>query len=295
MTCQHVHDVLPDLLDPRTPPSALGEARAHLAGCAECQREFAALTQTVVALDSLPTPMPSPRLRANFHAMLEQEKKSSRMLAPDAATARTVATTTNARAPRSLWRWVVSPLAGCALLALGFFAGHRSTPPASTPTTAPVAVQDSTTQRELAALREQITQQRQQLDKMTTLVGYSILQQQQNPANERLRDVLTAARSENVNDKVLDDLIQALTLDPSANVRLRALEALFPHAERATVRAGVLAALPREQNPLVQLELIDFIATAQDPDATMLLEQLSADESTNRTVRDAAKLALAQF
>jgi len=62
-----------------------------------------------------------------------------------------------------------------------------------------------------------------------------------------------------------------------------------------TVRAGVLAALPREQNPLVQLELIDFIATAQDPDATMLLEQLSADESTNRTVRDAAKLALAQF
>jgi hypothetical protein len=130
---------------------------------------------------------------------------------------------------------------------------------------------------------------------MTTLVGYSILQQQQNPANERLRDVLTAARSENVNDKILDDLIQALTLDPSANVRLRALEALFPHADRATVRAGVLAALPREQNPLVQLELIDFIATAQDPQATVLLEQLSADETTNRSVRDAAKLALAQF
>ena len=130
---------------------------------------------------------------------------------------------------------------------------------------------------------------------MTTLVGYSILQQQQNPANERLRDVLIAARSENVNDKVLDDLIQAVTLDPSANVRLRALEALYPHAERATVRAGVLAALPREQNPLVQLELIDFIAIAQDRDATPLLERISSDQSANQTVRDAAKLALAQF
>ena len=144
---------------------------------------------------------------------------------------------------------------------------------------------------ELAALREQISQQRQQLDKMTTLVGYSILQQQQNPANERLRDVLAAARSENVNDKVLDDLIQALTLDPNANVRLRPIEALYPHAERATVRAGILAQLPREQNPLVQIELIDFVATAQDREATPVLERISADETANLAVRNAAKLA----
>ena len=130
---------------------------------------------------------------------------------------------------------------------------------------------------------------------MTTLVGYSILQQQQNPANERLKDVLVAARSENVNDKVLDDLIQALTLDPNANVRLRAIEALYPHAERATVRAGILARLTSEQNPLVQIELIDFVANAQDRDATPLLERISADEAANLAVRNAAKLALAQF
>jgi hypothetical protein len=76
---------------------------------------------------------------------------------------------------------------------------------------------------------------------------------------------------------------------------LRAIEALYPHAERATVRAGVLAALPREQNPLVQLELIDFVASAQERSATPLLEQISADEAANRTVRDAARLALAQL
>jgi hypothetical protein len=223
--------------------------------------------------------------------MLEEEKQTCRLHTAKADASPAVTPSTS-RATRPLWQWIVSPLAGCALLALGFFAGQRSTPPPPAPT--PVA-HESTTQTELAALREQITQQRQQLDKMTTLVGYSILQQQQNPANERLRDVLAAARSENVNDKVLDDLIQALTLDPSANVRLRAMAALFPHADRATVRAGVLAALPREQNPLVQLELIDFIATAQDPEAAVLLEKLSADETTNRSVRDAAKLALAQF
>ncbi len=130
---------------------------------------------------------------------------------------------------------------------------------------------------------------------MTTLVGYSLLQQQQSPANDRLQEVLVAAKAPNVNDRVLDDLIQALTLDPSANVRLRAVEALYPHAERELVRAGVLAALPREQNPLVQLELIDFVAGARDRNAAPVLETLSADETTNQTVRQAARLALSQF
>jgi hypothetical protein len=288
MTCQHVRDIFPDLLGSRLPDTGHPEARAHLAGCPDCQREFAALARTATALDTLPAPQPSTRLRANFYAMLEQEKQAAAM--PSVA-----ARPAEARATRrvSVWRWVLSPLLGCALIAAGFVIGQRSVPAPAVQI--PIAKEDDSTKQELVALRDQINQQRQQLDKMTTLVGYSILQQQQNPANDRLRDVLVAARSENVNDKILDDLIQAVTLDPSANVRLRALEALYPHAERATVRAGVLAALPREQNPLVQLELIDFVAMARDQEATPLLERISANEAMNRTVRDAAKLALAQL
>jgi hypothetical protein len=237
----------------------------------------------------MPTTPPSPRLRQNFYAMLEEEKNS-------AAAMRVVSEREHRARRASLWLWL-SPLAGCALLAVGFFAGQRSLPPAIAPASvAPVAASpDDATKRELVALRDQISQQRQQIDKMTTLVGYSILQQQQTPANERLKDVLVAARAEDVNDKVLDDLIQALTLDPNANVRLRAIEALYPHAERATVRAGILAQLPRERNPLVQIELIDFVALAQERDATPLLERMSADEAANLAVRNAAKLALAQF
>jgi hypothetical protein len=283
MTCQHARDVFPELLDSRTAATAHLDARGHLANCPDCQREFAALTQTATALDAMTTLQPSPRLRKNFYAMLEEEKHS-------AASVRVVAEREHRARRASLLRWIVSPLAGCALLLIGVVLGKRSVPATPVPQAGQVApaTQDSATQRELVALR-------QQLDKMTTLVGYSILQQQQNPANQRLKDVLTAARSENANDKVLDDLIQALTLDPSANVRLRAIEALYPHTERDLVRAGVLAALPRERNPLVQLELIDFLATAQDREATPVLEKISTDETADRTVRDAAKFALAQL
>jgi hypothetical protein len=293
MNCQRARDVFPELLDHRTSVHAHADVRTHLASCPDCQREFAELTQTATALDAMPHPTPSPRLRRNFYAMLEEEKHS-------AAGVRALAAREHRARSASLWRWIVSPLAGCALLALGFTVGQRNSTPALAPA-APAqkssiaAVQDDTTKQELAALKELITQQRQQLDKMTTLVGYSILQQQQSPANERLQDVLVAARSENASDKVLSDLVQALTLDPNANVRLRAIEALYAHAERNLVRAGVNAALLREANPLVQIELIDFVAAARDRNATPVLEKIFADESADRSVRDAAKLALAQL
>jgi hypothetical protein len=281
MNCQRAREIFPELLDSRTAATAHLDVRAHLASCPDCQRDFAALSQTAAALDAMKTPQPSPRLRKNFYAMLEEEKHS----------AASVRAATERRHRAQLWRWVLSPLVAAALLVLGFLLGKRTAPAA---TSLAPAVEDST-KRELALLREQVNQQNAQLNKMTTLVSWSIMQQQQNPANERLREVLAAAKAEKPNDKVLDDLIQAVTLDPNVNVRLRALEALYPHAERDVVRAGILAALPREQNPLMQLELIDFVATAQETEAAPVLERISADENANSTVRDAAKFALAQL
>ena len=130
---------------------------------------------------------------------------------------------------------------------------------------------------------------------MTQDFGYTLLEEQQGPATERLREVLASANADQPNDKVLDALISAVAFDPSVNVRLRALEALYPHANRNIVREGVLAALPREQNPLVQLELIDFVAAARDRQATPILQTISQNEQANQTVRDAAQRALAQL
>ena len=280
MNCPTARDLLPELLDPRTPAAALPELRAHVASCPECQQELANLTRLSRTLDQ-PAGEPSPRLRANVFALIAAEKE---LVARDARRLDDSPTTpSRPGASTSLWRWIVSPLAGCALLALGFIAGTRYAPPAPA-----VPVADEATKRELADVRRE-------LKKMTQVFGYSLLQQQQGPANERLREVLASANTETPNDKVLDDLISALAFDPSTNVRLRALEALYPHADHDMVRAGVLAALPREQNPLVQLELIDFVAAARDRAATPILQKISQNEQTERTVRDAAQRALAQL
>jgi anti-sigma factor RsiW len=276
MTCHDARQVLPELLDRRTPPTALLEARSHLAACVDCQRDFASLARITTLLDSPPPTAPSTRLRRSFYAMLEEEKHS-------AASARQVADRQHRAYHLSLWRWVIAPLAACALLAAGFIGGSRfsSAPRSGNPA-------DSETAQRLAELQHKV-------DSMGQLVGFSLLQQQQRPTNDRLRGIFASTSLEKPTARVVHELISALALDPSAHVRLCALDGLIPHVDQEVVRAGVLACLAREENPLVQISMIDFLATARDGSARSALERITVNETADRSVRDAARLALAQF
>ena len=282
MNCQSARETFAELLDSRTPATAHLEARAHLANCPDCQREFAALSQTLTALDQLPIAPPSPQLRRNFYAMLEEEKHS--------AASTLAAAERRARSRRfALLGWILGPVAACALVALGFVGGRATAPHSST--TVPTVAADTETKRELQDLRAKVDR----LDAMNQLVAATFQGQQQQPATDRLRVVLTSAAQENPTERMINELIASLALDSSANVRLRALEALYPHADRDVVRAAVLTSLTREANPLVQVRMIDFLAAARDHEAKSTLEKMLVNEQVDQTVRQAAKNALAQL
>lgn len=272
MNCTQTRERLSELLDPRNATPSTAAVRSHVAACPDCARELAELRSTLTALDNLPADRPSPRLREGFYAMLEEEKHLAASLERTPARPR--------RRPGFRWTWLLSPLAGCALVAAGFYAGLRSAP-----TPAP-AGPDAATQQQIADLQRKV-------DSMGQLVGYSPLQQQ--PAGQRLKGVLAAQELTSPNEQVITQLISALALDPSTNVRLTALEALYPHADKDVVRAGVLASLTREQNPLVQVSMIDFLVAARDREAVSTFEQLSKQENVDRSVRDAARRAIAQL
>lgn len=282
MNCQRAREFFPELLDSRTSGSTHAEARVHLAECPDCQREFAALSQTLNALDTMPASQPSPRLRQNFYAMLNEEKRA-------AGETETVPPKDQPVVPHriTVWRWLVPPLAGAALLAAGFVAGQRSVPP---PAPAVAAAPNET-----AALRQELAQLQDQMTKMGTLVSFSLLQHQQRSANERLRGIFASTAEEAADEQTLNNLIQTLALDPNTNVRLGALDTLSAYADRELVRSGVRIWLPRETNPLVQLRMIDFLASAQDERARPTLEKLFADATADQNVRDAARRALAQL
>jgi anti-sigma factor RsiW len=274
MNCTQAQDRFAELLDARLNEAGTAEVRAHLASCPDCQREFSSLAQTLSALDKLPDAKPGARLRAGFYAMLEEEKNS-------AASVQAAVVRRHRAARLTIWRWILAP-AGALAIALGAFqfGTHYGT------SVAPQAGTDAATKKELAELRAKV-------DSVGQLVGMSLLQQRS--TSERLQTVLATLDQKNPNQKILSDLIGALALDPSVNVRLTALDALYPHADQQLVRAGVLASLPREQNPLVQVAMIDFLVAARDPAAMPELEKLSRNESLDRAVRDAAKRGLAQL
>jgi hypothetical protein len=142
----------------------------------------------------------------------------------------------------------------------------------------------ASTAAELAALRARV-------DNMGRLVTYSLLQQKS--TSERLQSVLATLQLKTPDRQLLTDLVGTLAFDPSVNVRLSAVEALAPHTAEDLVRAGLIAALPRETAPLVQVAMIELLATARD--AAPVLAHLMLDDRADPSVRETACRALAML
>ena len=262
------------------------ELRAFLAAHPSLQAEFDQFASTLNALDAMPTPPPSARLRAQVFAAIDAEKRATR---GNSTAASEVIRSRSAVAPRRQpWVWLLRITIGCALLAAGYFVGTHKPAKSSPASETALAANDRISQRELVELRRQV-------EAMNRLVSDSLLQQPQRPTSDRLKAVLASASLENPNDRIINELIGSLALDPSANVRLSALEALYPHADLDFVRTGVLSALPREQSPLVQVAMIDFLAAARDRAAAPALDRISRSDAMDRDVRAAAMRALNQL
>ncbi|MBA4135841.1 MAG: hypothetical protein C0518_00830 [Opitutus sp.] len=275
MNCQRVQDLFIDYQEGTLPPDEAAQMRTHLTSCPTCQREWSALQEITRKLDLLPAEEPSPRLREQFYAMLETHQRDADAPSPFALAKSRLDRFFEAILPAQPALQFAFALT---LLAAGIFAGARFLQKPA------VVVADDSSKQELASLRSQV-------DNMGKLVTYSLLQQKS--TSDRLSSVLATMDLKSPDRKVLTDLVGALAFDPSVNVRLSAVEALAAHANEELVRAGLLAALPRESAPLVQMAMIELLASVRETGAEFIFEQLSRNPQADENVRDAAKRALA--
>jgi hypothetical protein len=265
MNCQNCRDRMPDLVDEKLDAKAAAEMRGHIDGCPECARELASLSATLWALDALPARAPSHKLRAGVMGLIETEKLTLRGQSEWATSIRAAAGQRRSRG----FPWLRTLLQGagaCAVLALGFILGERNA-----------------TQHQLAELRARV-------DTMGQIVEQSVLRKE--TTGNRLEAVLTEATVAKPDERVIDGLINSMAFDPSVNVRLNALNALYSHSDQEVVRAGVLACLPKETNPLVQVSMIDFLVGAKAREAVPELRKLVADDKADPDVRDSARRAM---
>ena len=279
MNCQRIQDSFIDYQTGILPKHDSTQIREHLKTCLECQREWAGLQQTLIALDKLPEPEPSPRLRANFHVWLDEAQAELDAPSPFALARSRIDSFFAALLPsRPALQFALT----LAVLVAGVAVGTRLLPQ-SEPS---VIVQtDPATQQELADLRAQV-------ESMNRVVSTHLLTQ---PASNRLQGVIAALNEGESDDRTLARLLNTLAFDPSVNLRLTALEALYAHVDLAPVRNGVLNALPRETSPLVQVAMIDFVIASRDEGAAATLDQLTRNPATNDVVREAARRGLVRL
>lgn len=279
MNCQRVQDLFIDYQDGTLAADDSVALRTHLASCPTCQREWSALQEITRKLDTLPAAEePSPRLREQFYAMLETHQRAADSVSPFALAKGRLDRFFAALLPSTPALQFAGALA---VLAVGIFTGARYLQPPA-PVQAPVV--DQAAQQEIAALKAQ-------MNDMGSLVAASLLQQKS--TSERLQTVLATMDLETPDRQKLTDLVGTLALDPSVNVKLAAIEALAPHANDEVVRNGLLANLPRESAPLVQVAMIDLLTSIREPAAAPVFERLIRDETANKDVREAARRALA--
>lgn len=195
------------------------------------------MTQFDKRLMAVPAPEPSERLRSNFYQMLAEEKRKEKA-APNLKHwfADWLEVFKNQFTLGQLAYNVVVLVIG---VALGFALNKRQNPG----------------DEKLIAL----TTEMQQMKKMMML---TLLEQPS--VTDRLKAVNLTTDMEQADDKVIKSLLQTLNSDPSVNVRLAAIEALFQHCENPIAREGLVSAITRQESPLVQLALADIMVAMQE-------------------------------
>jgi anti-sigma factor RsiW len=263
MTCDDLGPRLLDYLAGSLPDDEMAALRAHVTQCAACREELDHTAELWGELSAVAAPRPdSARMRARFDAALQgyidgQSEPVARA----------------ALRPPSVWLQPWIQFAGAAaVLVLGVALGR-------------FVIQPQSSNPEITLLRQELRDTRQ-------MVTLSLLQQQS--ASERLKGVTWSSQIEAPGREVVSALVETLRHDPNVNVRLASVDALRRFGGRETVQRDVVAALPEQQSPLVQIALIDFLLEAQGPGAGPVLRQLAEDTMVDKTVRDRAARGLQQ-
>jgi hypothetical protein len=259
MNCSHAKELMAAYWQHELTSREAPVLQQHLETCAECSAEMAALGGLWERLADLPVPEPSRTLDARWQSTLAS------LIQSDKSVFRTWSFA-NFWPSNPVWQAAIA--VGC--LVLGLLAG----------TSLPLR------NNEIAKLHEEIASTRE-------MVALSLLQQQS--ATERLRGVDYTGRMQTMEPEVVSALTQAVSHDPSVNVRLAAINALSKTTGSPAVLQSLTESLPRQDSPMVQAALIDYLVDARDRKALGTLRQLAAEPDLNPAVLERTRFALQQL
>ena len=125
-------------------------------------------------------------------------------------------------------------------------------------------------------------------------VMFAGLNNMESPAS-RITAASEAYKLKNTGNDVVDALVKTLNNDPNANVRLAALDGLARFYRDGYVRKKLIASLKKQQDPLVQIALINLLTRMRESGILEELNKIVNDENTQKGVKDCAYSGIIQL
>lgn len=116
--------------------------------------------------------------------------------------------------------------------------------------------------------------------------------QNQTSASQRLSGILASQTLAAPDEEVLDVLIQVLNHDDNTNVRLAALSTLLQYKEEPKVYDALLQSLVSQDDPVVQISLIDIIVELNGKGVKERLQKIINDDTMPDVVKEEAHVGL---
>ncbi|OGX83777.1 HEAT repeat domain-containing protein [Hymenobacter glacialis] len=265
--CHELEALLPAYAERSLPAAEADRVAAHLATCSGCQLQVTQLRALTADLDAALPEVPGTVLRANFMALLQEQKALLQPVAaaPPAPEARVVPMWASA----ATWLRVA---ASVVLVAAGVLLGRQL--PWGTRSSNAIAVASG--KPESVALRQ-------------ALAGRTA------SASDRIQLVSNSGKASEPGDPTVQVLLNTLNFDASPNVRLAACEALYRLRDDPRVREGLAHSLAIQTDPNVQITLIDMVVSMRVRRAVPQLERLSKRADALPVVRAQAEAGIGKL
>jgi hypothetical protein len=274
MNCNDVQAAMIDHLDRVLPAELESQITEHLGGCAACRQEADELRMLLHAMKNNEQQLPSPTLRENFNIMLQSELNMEAM-------ASLLTTPEKEVRPRGKVISFFSSAAGrvaaaVILVAAGIGIGMAVKP-------GPVA----DTQKDIHSLQAEVRSMKKEMKEQQLLSGID-----DESASERIKAVSYAEEMASPDQKVIDALFNSLNNDKNVNVRLAALYSLARFADRHVVRDSLVSSLAIQNEPIIQVVLINLLAEKRERKAIGPIREIMTNKRTLKEVKDAAQKSL---
>jgi HEAT repeats/Putative zinc-finger len=264
MKCEEVDAKMIDYLDNNLEDGIREEIEKHIETCERCLDELKDSQQVLNLFSKDKMIQPDDSLRINFYHMLHGQISKSEGNAA-----------IQHNKPRARWfesgRYRIA--AGIAILIFGTFIGmmfHGR-------------VNNYSASTEIRQLHSEVSE----LRKATM---FTMLKEES--SSDRIQAVGYAEDLQNADQNVIDVLVKTLNNDKSVNVRMAAAYALSKFADKPQVCDSLVKSLSVQNDPILQVTLINILAERKVKSALVPIEKIIANKSTLREVRAVAENSL---